>query len=50
MNSPVLIVVVTVLYALEAARLAYIGQHGMGLMFLGYTIANFGVIWAVTTR
>jgi len=48
MHSPILLVIVTVLYLLEAARLTYIGQHGMGLTFLGYTIANVGIIWAVT--
>lgn len=47
MNSPILLIVVTVLYFLEALRLAYIGQSGLGLTFFGYTIANFGLIWAV---
>jgi len=46
-NSPILLIVVTVLYFLEAIRLAYIGQSGLGLTFFGYTIANFGLIWAV---
>ena len=50
MNSPILIVIVTVLYALEAARLVYIGQNGMGLTFLGYAVANIGLIWAVMER
>jgi hypothetical protein len=48
MNSPILLVVVTVLYLFEALRLIYIGQSGLGLTFLGYTIANVGLIWAVT--
>jgi hypothetical protein len=48
MNSPILIVIVTFIYALEALRLVYIGQSGLGLTFFGYTIANIGLIWAIS--
>ena len=47
MNSPILLIIVTALYFIEAIRLAYIGQSGLWLTFFGYTIANFGLIWAV---
>lgn len=47
MNSPILLIIVTALYFLEAIRLVYIGQSGLGLTFFGYTLANFGLIWAI---
>lgn len=47
MNSPILIVVVTILYLLEAIRLAYVGQSGLGLTFFGYSVANVGLVWAI---
>jgi len=47
MNSPILIVVVTILYLLEAIRLAYVGQSGLGLTFFGYSLANVGLVWAI---
>ena len=47
MNSPILLIIVTVLYFFEALRLAYTGQSGLGLTFFGYTVANVGLIWAV---
>jgi len=47
MNSPILLIIVTVLYFIEALRLAYIGQSGLGLTFFGYSLANVGLIWAV---
>jgi|TARA_R110000822_G_scaffold220439_9_gene354415 hypothetical protein len=50
MHSPILIIIVTILYFLEAGRLVYIGQNGMGLTFMGYAVANVGLIWAVTER
>jgi len=46
-NSPILLIIVTVLYFIEALRLAYIGQSGLGLTFFGYSLANVGLIWAV---
>jgi len=46
-NSPILLIVVTVLYLLEALRLVYVGQMALSVVFFGYTAANIGLIFAV---
>lgn len=37
----------TLLYIGQAGVLFYTKQYGHALMFAGYTLANFGIIWAI---
>jgi hypothetical protein len=49
-NQPWLIYIVTALYILECIRLFYNGQIGFGIMFLGYSLANIGIILAMMVK
>jgi len=46
MSAP-LIGVVTAIYFLVCIDLWIKGQSGMALCFLGYSIANIGLLWAM---
>lgn len=45
--SVVLLWFVTAVYAFTAMSLFAEGKHGMALCFLGYSIANVGIIWSL---
>jgi hypothetical protein len=47
MNQPWITGLVTLLYLAEAVRLYFNGQVGFSLTFLGYSMANVGLIWAM---
>lgn len=44
-----LIGVVTLIYLATCVSLWLEGQKGMSLCFLGYSVANVGMIWALQT-
>ena len=45
--SAYLIALVTFIYLVTAITLWIEGKFGMSVVFLGYTLANVGMIWAV---
>lgn len=49
MSTP-LIWVVTAIYAWVSVDITRKGDIGDGVMYLGYTIANFGILWRLAHR
>ena len=50
LENTVLIWVVTSLYLLQTVILTNNGDYGHAVMFLGYALANIGVVWAVMDK
>jgi hypothetical protein len=45
-----MIAVVTLIYLATCVSLWFEGARGMSLCFLGYSLANVGLIWALQTN
>ena len=44
LNTMYPVYIVTALYIVQAAQQIYVGQPNMALVFMGYVIANLGII------
>lgn len=40
-----LLILSTVIYSLAACAFCFERQYGLAVMYIGYSLANFGVIW-----
>ena len=43
-----LVIVVTLIYASVGVGECRMGRWGLGIMFVGYAIANLGIIWQMS--